>query len=228
MASVTVTGSLICSDGTMIPLRNDSQAEGTEFSLTTDTNFTTVAQNAGDYVPGKTVQRGIVNAPNGIAYAYVLRQGLIAALIPVSVSGVQNSAPVPMPRALTLQAGDIVRVLHLTNSARNCSASIVTNTGNQRIFQATPSGAATNSMTDLQTSNSLGDTLQGETIVGGWVTSVDGAKIVTPGGGIVVIDAAGNAVGSLGASNPAAVQADVSQVSIPVALNWSMAIITNA
>jgi hypothetical protein len=200
MASVTVTGSLICSDGTMIPLRNDSQAEGTEFSLTTDTNFTTVAQNAGDYVPGKTVQRGIVNAPNGIAYAYVLRQGLIAALIPVSVSGVQNSAPVPMPRALTLQAGDIVRVLHLTNSA----------------------------LPPAPSTNSLGDTLQGETIVGGWVTSVDGAKIVTPGGGIVVIDAAGNAVGSLGASNPAAVQADVSQVSIPVALNWSMAIITNA
>ena len=36
MATNTVTGNLVCSDGTNIPLKLDT-AEGTETSLTTDT-----------------------------------------------------------------------------------------------------------------------------------------------------------------------------------------------
>ena len=54
MATNTVTGNLICSDGTNIPLKAEL-AEGTESDLTTDTVYTVSAQNVGDYAPGKTV-----------------------------------------------------------------------------------------------------------------------------------------------------------------------------
>ena len=52
MASVTVSGFLNCSDGTVIPLQNTSQAEGTEFTLQTNATYTVSQQNAGDYAPG--------------------------------------------------------------------------------------------------------------------------------------------------------------------------------
>ncbi len=87
MATNTVTGVLVCSDGTNIPLKAEL-AEGTESDLTTDTVYTVSAQNVGDYAQNKTVVSGLVTADNGIAYAYILRQGLVAAIIPVGIKGV--------------------------------------------------------------------------------------------------------------------------------------------
>ena len=86
MATNTVTGNLICSDGTNIPLKAEL-AEGTESDLTTDTVYTVSAQNVGDYAPGKTVTAGLVSSDNGAGYCYILSQGLVAALIPYSVKG---------------------------------------------------------------------------------------------------------------------------------------------
>jgi len=205
-------------------------SEGTETALTTATDFTTVAQNIGDYVPGKTAVSAMINAPNRIGMAYLLRQGLIAALFPVANTGVTNVGPVPLLAPITLQAGDIIRVMPLTAASRMCYASVMTNQGVQRIFQTAtaPSGAATTALTDLQTGNSVGDTLAGSSIVSAWVTSVDGGKITSPGGGIIVQDAAGNVVGSVVASDPAKVQPTPTRVNIPVQLNWTMSLITNA
>ena len=119
MATNTVTGNLVCSDGTNIPLKLDI-AEGTESDLTTDTVYTVSAQNIGDYAPGKVIVGGIVSADNGISYAYVLSQGLIASIIPVGVKGVNQEVPA-LCAPYQLKAGDKIRVLTLTNSARNAA-----------------------------------------------------------------------------------------------------------
>ena len=74
MATNTVTGCLQCSDGTNIPLKLEV-AEGTETSLTTNTVYTAVASNVGDFAPGKTVISGLVSCPNGVGYCYILSQG---------------------------------------------------------------------------------------------------------------------------------------------------------
>ena len=51
MATNTVTGNLVCSDGTNIPLKAEL-AEGTESNLTTNVAYTVTAANVGDFAPG--------------------------------------------------------------------------------------------------------------------------------------------------------------------------------
>jgi len=84
MATNTVTGNLVCSDGTNIPLKLDL-VEGTETNLTTDVAYTVTAANVGDFAPGKTVVGGLVSCDNGVGYAFILSQGLVAAIIPWSI-----------------------------------------------------------------------------------------------------------------------------------------------
>ena len=225
MATNTVVGVLVCRGGTNIPLKAEI-AEGTESNLTTDTTYTVSAQNVGDYAPGQTVTSGLVCAPNGIAYAHILRQGLVAALIPVGIMGsaFQNS---PLCAPFTLQAGDIVRVMSNTAADREAALCYYTNRGVSRIAVVTPTGAATNELVDLQTGNSIGDTVQGQVITHAFSTSVDGSKIETSGA--YVVDALGNVIGSVPMVNPGAGQQPMfNRCSIPVNLNFKAQFLTNA
>ena len=224
MATNTVTGVLVCSDGTNIPLKAEL-AEGTESDLTTDTVYTVSAQNVGDYAQNKTVASGLVTADNGIAYAYILRQGLVAAIIPVGIKGVTCATP-SLCAPFRLMAGDKVRVMNNTAADREGALCVYTTSGTSRIFVVTPTGGATNELVDLQTSNSIGDTLQGERIVKAFFTSVDGSKIETQGA--FVVDALGNVVGSVSTSDPSKKQPNFSMCSIPVALNFKAQYLTNA
>jgi len=225
MATNTVVGVLVCRGGTNIPLKAEI-AEGTESNLTTDTAYTVSAQNVGDYAPGQTVTSGLVCAPNGIAYAYILRQGLVAALIPVGIMGsaFQNS---PLCAPFTLQAGDIVRVMSNTAADREAALCYYTNRGVSRIAVVTPTGGATNELVDLQTGNSIGDTVQGQVITHAFSTSVDGSKIETSGA--YVVDALGNVIGSVPMVNPGAGQQPMfNRCHIPVNLNFKAQYLTNA
>tara|TARA_R100000329_G_C7617631_1_gene219423 strand:+ start:2737 stop:3411 length:675 start_codon:yes stop_codon:yes gene_type:complete len=224
MATNTVVGNLVCSDGTNIPLKAEI-AEGTESDLTTDTVYTVSAQNVGDYAPGKRIVSGIVAADNSISYAYILSQGLVAAIIPVGAKG-QAQFQDQLCAPYTLRAGDKVRVMTQTASDRGAALCVYTSSGTSRIFVDTPTGAATNEMLDLQTSNSIGDTLQGQRIVKAFATSIDGNKVETPG--VVVVDNLGNVVGSVGFAAPNLQQPQFTMKSIPVALNFKAQFLTNA
>lgn len=224
MATNTVNGILVCSDGTNIPLKAEL-AEGTESDLTTDTTYTVSAQNIGDYGMGKTITRGLVTCDNGVAYAYILRQGLVAAIVPVACKGISSPTPA-LCAPFTLQAGDKLRCMNNTAADREGALCYYTAQGVSRIAVVTPSGGATNELVDLQTSNSIGDTVQGQTIVKAFFTSVDGAKIETPGA--VVVDALGNVVGSVSASDPSKFQAGFNDCRIPVNLNFKAQYLTNA
>ena len=225
MATNTVVGNLVCSDGTNIPLKAEI-AEDTEADLTTDTVYTVAAQNIGDYAPGKVLVGGSVQADNGISYAYVLSQGLIAAIIPVSVKGISQETPM-LCAPYQLKAGDKVRVLTLDATSRNAAVCTYTAQGVSRIFVATPAGAATQNLLDLQTGNAIGDTLQSQTIVKAFGSSIDGSKIETMGA--YVVDALGNVVGAIPLSDPAD-NAPIFSMSynIPVALNFKCQFLTNA
>lgn len=224
MATNTVNGVLVCSDGTNIPLKAEI-AEGTESDLTTDTAYTVSAQQIGDYAPGKTVVSGIVLADNICSYAYVLRQGLVAAIIPIAKKGFSNFQDA-LCAPIRLQAGDKVRVMTNSNSDREASLCVYTSSGQSRIFVVTPTGAATNELLDLQTSNSIGDTLQGQRIIKAFAQSVDGTKVETPG--VVVVDNLGNVVGSVGFADIQGQQPQFTGKSIPIALNYKAQFLTNA
>ena len=225
MATNTVEGILICSDGFQIPLEADI-AENTEASLTTNTTYTVTAQDAGSYAQNKVITHGLVTADSSISYAYVLSEGLIACLIPVGVKGVTCSIP-QLCKPYKLKAGDTVRVLTLTATARNAAVGVYTNNGTERIFIATPSGAGSNELVDLQTGNSVGSTIQGQRIMKAQFLSVDGTKVETPGA--IVVDAQNNIVGSVPMVNPQKTPAGMEMsFPIPVDLNFTMSFKTNA
>ena len=166
-----------------------------------------------------------MTSDNGIAYAYILRQGLVAAIVPVGIKGVTAFTPA-LCAPFTLMAGDKVRVLNSTAASRFAALNVYTSSGVSRIFKVTPTGGATNELVDLQTSNSIGDTLQGQTILKAFFTSVDGTKIETQGA--FVVDALGNVVGSVSTSDPSKYQALFSSCAIPVNLNFKAQFLTNA
>jgi len=226
MANVTISGYLNCTDGTVIPLQNTSQAEGTEFDLKTNVTYTVSASNVGDYAPGKVIVSGSIQAANGIAYCYILRQGVIAALLPVSVKGASGLAAMPLCQPFQLQPGDVVRCMANSASDREAALCVYTNRGVSRIFVVTPSGAATNEPVDLQTGNSLGDTLQGQVILKAFCTSVDQSKI--DGGGAVALNQEGIPVGVVPANSPIVESVYFSNVQIPVALNYTWSLVTTS
>jgi len=225
MATNTVTGNLICSDGTNIPLKKEL-AEGTQTNLTTDTAYTVTAAEVGDFAPGKTVIGGLISCDNGVGFAYILSQGLVAAIIPWSVKGAVSDGQPALCQPYTLKAGDIVRCMNNTAADREAAAAVYTARGVSRIFHVTPSGGATNELVDIQTGNSIGDTLQGDRIVKWFGTSVDGLLIETQG--FYVVDALGNVVGSCSATDPVTQQPAFSFASVPIQLNYKFQFLTNA
>ena len=225
MATNTTVGNLICSDGTNIPLKKEL-VEGTQTNLTTDTAYTVTAAEVGDFAPGKTVVGGLISCDNGVGFAYILSQGLVAAIIPWSVKGAVTDGQPALCQPYTLKAGDIVRCMNNTAADREAAVAVYTARGVSRIFTVTASGGATNELVDLQTGNSIGDTLQGDRIVKWFGTSVDGAKIETQG--FYVVDALGNVIGSCSATNPIVQQPSFSFASVPIQLNYKFQYLTNA
>lgn len=225
MATNTVEGVLRASNGTIIPLEAEIQ-EGTESDLTTNTTYTVTAQSAGDYGQGLTITNGMIFCDNGASYAYILSQGLIAVTIPIGVKGVGGEMPA-LPKSYQLKPGDSVRVLNMTASARNAALSVYTNTGECRIFVGTPSGSGSQALLDLQTSNTIGSTLQGQKVVAASFTSIDGAKVETPGA--VIVSDSNNVVGTVPMSNPAKTQPLLTPVfGAPIALNYTASFKLNA
>jgi hypothetical protein len=226
MANVTVSGYLNCSDGTQLNLEA-TITEGTETDLTMNTDYSITGSQVGDYYPGGHVISGLIQPTNGIAYAYLLRQGVVEAIIPIGKKGI---SPVAMPlcgNGFVLQAGDIIRVMVNTAADREAAVSVYTNRGVSRIFSVTPSGAANNQPVDIQTGNSVGDTLQGQVITKAFCTSVDGNKI--DGGGCLMLNEKGMPVGQpINCNTPAESPIYFQSVSIPCALNFEFRITTSS
>lgn len=226
MANVTVCGYLRTTSGTQIPVRTDSVAEGTETTITTDSNLTVTSQSVGTYAQGQTVISAEIQAPNGVSFAYLLRQGTVLAWIVPNVAGVQAKEQM-LCKPVLLRAGDELRVLCLTATARNSALMVYTNSGTSRIFIGTPSGSGTTSLLDLQDSNEIGETLQGQTIVKGCFLTIDGGKIVSSAGAWIR-NQSGQLVGAVPSTNPASSEAMVSDLNIPIGLNFVADVVTNA
>jgi hypothetical protein len=226
MTTQNVTGVLNCSSGFKIPL-NATITDGTEASLTTDISFSVTSQNIGDFAPGQTVTSGIVTADANISYAYILRKGLILSLVPFAVKGVACGTP-NLSRPVTLVPGDQLRVFTMVAAGRDASLAVVTNQGVPRIFIGTAAGAATTQLVDLQTGNTIGETLTGQVITMAQFTSVDQALITSVAGGAQVTMSNGNLSGAVPATDPIEAQPYMKPCSIPVALNFTAQYITSA
>jgi len=226
MTTQNVTGVLNCSSGFKIPLAA-TITDGTEVALTTDVAFSITSQQIGDFAPGQTVVSGLITAGVNMSYCYILRKGLILSLVPWAVKGVACGNPA-LHRAVTLQPGDQLRVFTMVASGRNAALSVVTNQGVPRIFIGTAAGAATTQLLDLQTGNTIGETLNGSVVTQAYFTSIDQALITSVAGGAQVTMSNGNLSGAVPASDPIIVQPYLKPASIPVALNFTAQYITSA
>ena len=226
MANVDVSGFAQFSDGTSVPLFNDSMAEGTLSELQTSATYTVTAQSLGTYAPGKTLVSLYAYAENNASYCYVLRQGLPIFFGSVGKSGVMSYGNKVFPKSVVLQPGDTVQVLAQTAASRTCAFIAHCNDGTQRAFVATPSGAATTNLVDSVTGNEIGETLQGKKITHAMALSVDGTKIVS--GGVVIVNAQGAVVGVMGVGSPIEAQVCFSPFNTAIGLNFLAQIVTDA
>lgn len=227
MANVNLYGFLRTDTGDQIPLRVDTVAEGTEVTVGTDAALTTTSQDVGTYKPGATITSGeIVTSGAGIGYAYILRQGVVLSVMIPNSPGVSNrEAKLSVP--VVLRPGDQVRVLPLLTAGRTAALLVHTNQGNSRIFTGTPSGAGTTNLLDITDSNSIGDTLQGQTITSACLLTIDGGKI-SSSGGCWIRNASGQLAAAVPASNPQVVEPMWSSVFIPISLNYTATIVTTS
>ena len=111
MTNQVVIGTLKIAGGGNIPLRNDSVTDavanrvGTE--ILTDSEFTVSALSIGDYAPGAMITHAILSAKTHINWAYIVRQGLVYAVIPVMSRTAQAGPGVlPLAAPVRLQPGD--------------------------------------------------------------------------------------------------------------------------
>jgi hypothetical protein len=226
MAAVDVSGFAQFSDGTSVPLFNDAMTEGTLSEIQTSASYTVTAQSLGTYAPGKTLISLYAYSENNASYCYVLRQGLPIFFGSVGVSGVVSYGNKVFPKTITLQPGDTVQVLVQTAANRTCAFVAHCTDGTQRVFTATPAGAATTSLVDTITGNNIGETLQGKRISHAMALSVDGTKIVS--GGVVILNAQGSVVGVMGVGSPIESQVCFSPFNTAIGLNFDAQIITDA
>ena len=112
MTTQNVIGTLVCSDNTEIPLTASLTDAAAAAAVGTDSAFTVVSQNVGDYAPGKTVKAAIVTAKTFIGFAYIIRQGLVAAVLPIGSRTAGGSGDgcgsLPLPTPIQLAPGDKV------------------------------------------------------------------------------------------------------------------------
>ena len=108
-----------------------------------------------------------------------------------------------------------------------CAVVVYTSTGNSRIFavDATDSTTSYAELVDVITGNSLGDSLQGQTIVQAYGTCENFAY--SPGGAVFV-DNQNNVLGAVGLVNPEQFQPGWQTVNIPVQLNYRVKILSQA
>jgi len=229
MANVQVTGSIRFSDGSSVPLLNAAMAEGTLTELQTDSGFTTVAQGLGSYKPGGSVVGGFIACANNASYAYILRQGVILATIPVGATGAVNKGEMPM-KNVRLMPGDTIQVMAVTASDREISVYAHCSDGTQQIFAVTPSGGATNTLTSVITGNGLGETLQGKTITEVYCNGPSAANVakISSAGGVVFLNAQGSPIGAAHATVVAAAQPLPVSFNTNVQLNFALQCVTTS
>jgi len=231
MADVDASGVIIGKNGFVIPLLRTDLAEGSEEAISTDVNYTVSSQSAGQYATqsgrGFMAVQSMMTAENQATYAYVLGLGgQIKLALPVAKTSVANG-PEGLPYPKTLVSGDTVRMMANVASDRQVALTVATNRGVYAIFQNTPTGAGEFELTHAITGQSIGQSLDGQTITHAFV-SADGQNNIISGGGIYVLNGSGSVIGAASAMDSQLGAVSWSRVSIPIGLSFQAVVRTDA
>lgn len=122
MTTQNVVGALRCTDGTVIPISGSVtdalviNGSGTATEIKTDATWTAAAQSVGDYAQGKTVVSAIITSKTFCQFAYVLRNGMVWAILPTasrSAGGSGAYGDLPLCAGWQIIPGDKVFVATL-------------------------------------------------------------------------------------------------------------------
>jgi len=229
MADVLASGAIYFKDGSVVPIQNTAQTEGSKEEILTDAEVTTTAQSIGDYAPRQTVVGGYVCVANAAAYCYIERQGIPIAFISIGKVGGSLASSYPTTTAVTLQPGDKIYAYAQTAADRTASLVTVTNAGSHRVFQGTPASGTSTPLLDTITSNTIGDTLGGknETIIQSYFVSGDGT-LITSAGGAWVKNNLGNLAGAFCVQDSESNFPAFTRGAVMISLNYTAAVETSA
>jgi len=218
MADVDSTGVLVSTRFHVIPLGNTAQTEGSLEEIQTDSNWTGTSQSAGEAAK--------ISAENQVSYAFIRSGGAIKAMLPISKT-CRAGGPFPLPKPVNLAAGDQVVMVANTSSDREVALSVCCASGRYAGFAITPSGAAQNELVHVISGQSLGQTLEGETIIAAFVSS-EGSEEIISGSGVFIVDGSDRVVGSVAATDTIHDAAVFQPTRIPVLLNTRAIVQTDA
>ena len=231
MADVDASGVIIGKNGFVIPLLRTDLAEGTEEPISTDVNYTVSSQSAGQYATqsgrGFMAVQSMMTAENQATYAYVLGLGgQIKMALPVAATSAANG-PEGLPYPKSLVSGDTVRMMSNTATDRQVALTVATNRGVYAIFQNTPTGAGEFELTHAITGQSIGQSLDGQTITHAFLSAYGHNNIIS-GGGAYILNGSGSVVGAASAMDSQLGALSWSRVNIPIGLSFQAVVRTDA
>lgn len=224
MADVNAYGQILSTRGSVIPLLNAAQTEGTEEEIKTDSNYVGSAQSVGTF--GDQESGGFVAASGGViaetdmTYNYVKSAGVIKAAFAMGsgVSGGSQGLPAPLPYPKRLASGD--QLITMINSAndRQASLTVACTNGEYHVFEVTVTGAGEQELVSVLTGNGIGTTLQGR-VISHWY-ALAGGNDTELTSSVMLLDGSGIPTASCGFSaGTASVAAQFMPTRAPVFLN---------
>jgi len=230
MADVDGFGQLVMRGGAIVPLSNTALSEGGFEEIQTDSNFVGSSQNAGTFATqslnNPVVMRAGITATTDMTAAYIRSAGKIKAALPVSGLAC-GDMPAPLPYPVRLVSGDSVMALANSATDRECSVSVATSAGQYHVFTVTPSGAAAeNEFVSILTGQSIGETLQGQTVTHAF--GMHGFGALTISSPAYFLNGSGVPVGSITTNDPAVDTGTFMTCVVPIALNTRLVISTDA
>jgi hypothetical protein len=108
MSTQVVTGVLIGTDGRAAPLKTTLTDGSDSQELKTNDTYTVTSQGIGRFCDGWTLASGYIQATTGIAYAYILRNGVnICNLTSISSKAIGNGyGAQPLSHRVRIIPGD--------------------------------------------------------------------------------------------------------------------------
>ena len=165
--------------GKALTLNAQTLTDGTEAEVTSGGDGLNVVSGIsfGQYGVGEIVTHGLAVFSDAPVYAYVL-DGNGKIVMPIPVAGdFANSAVTPLCRPLRVTNGMTVRALSSDicgGSGVNCALSAYCSDGSVEVFTATATNGNTVEFTSIQTSQGIGKTLNGRTIVKAYAATMLG------------------------------------------------------
>jgi len=199
---------------------------GTAVELQTSAAYTVTAQSIGSFAQKKTMVAAQILSTHSVTNAYIDRQGLPIAFLSGCGAGPASKGLVATKKVV-FQPGDKVMVCCAAAATRTLALTVRTNRNEERCFVGTSGGGDATTLVVHTTGNGIGETLQGQTINAAMCSSVDGIKI-TSGGGAVILNAQGAVVASINACDDGLAQPDWVPMNTKIELNYAAQYITSS